>query len=146
MIQQSDRFPAVSASAVNSTGDSPLLNLRILVVDDDHHMAALMSDVLEEAQLDHYVESNSLRALSLLEDIETPPRVIVSDIMMPELNGLELIRRAARTHSGLRVLFVSGVPSSFRASDLPAGVVWRFLPKPFHIDIFMSHIHELLKA
>ena len=71
--------------------------------------------------------------------------LVVSDIQMPHMSGVEMVRVLARTRPGLPVLFVSGtgIPAELN-DDLP--VRWRFLPKPFSMLQLLDACRGLLPA
>ncbi|MEP0888563.1 MULTISPECIES: PAS domain S-box protein [unclassified Leptolyngbya] len=82
-----------SAQAAVSQG-KPLQGLRILVVDDEADMRDLAVTILEQAGAHVQTAASAMEALSLVEQFQ--PRVMVSDIGMPDIDGYELMRQLRR--------------------------------------------------
>jgi CheY-like chemotaxis protein len=110
-------------------------NERILVVDDEPEVLQFMRTTLEYAG--YRVESYSGAPAALdcyFAPGNDPFQLVVTDIVMPSLNGLELVRRLLKRDPAARVLFVSGhVPADFTQQDL-AGHGFELLSKPFRPD------------
>ncbi|MGO8917140.1 MAG: response regulator [Stellaceae bacterium] len=81
----------------------------ILVVDDDEDVRAYFAAVLEAGGF-HVVPAEDGEAALRLVDGKAPVDLLLTDIRMPNLDGLELARRIAASRPSLRVLFVSGYP------------------------------------
>ena len=72
--------------------------------------------------------------------------VLVTDIVMPGIDGLELARRAARLAPGIRVLFITGFAAvALKARETP-DLGGRVLSKPFHLRELVSELDRLLAA
>ena len=103
----------------------------ILVVDDEIIYCDVITDILESYGFVTHVAHNSVDALSLLESIT--PDLVLLDIMMPEIDGLTVVRRI-RSRPGwidITVIVVSAkVLSEDRTAAFNAGAN-AFLPKPF---------------
>ena len=61
---------------------------RVLIVDDDQRVAALLTDLLEQEDYEVMTASDGGRALEVLNSFE--PDVVISDVVMPVINGIEL--------------------------------------------------------
>jgi two-component system response regulator MprA len=97
-----------------------------LVVDDDPAIAEILAEVLDEAG---YRVRRAYDGRQALEEIaRDPPDLIVTDVMMPRIDGLTLTRRLRDRGDQTPIVLMSAV---FADVDLP-GV--RFLPKPFDLD------------
>ncbi len=103
-----------------------------LVVDDDPSYRILMRQYLELAGFVVIVASDGRQALRVLE--ERPVSVLVTDLIMPEIEGLELIQRVKRGFPGLRIVAVSGDGRGPEAGYLRLARLFgadAALPKPF---------------
>jgi CheY-like chemotaxis protein len=79
---------------------------RILVVDDDALVRETIALALQEAKHATWAAGDGRQALHILDG--TPVDLVVSDILMPDLDGIELVRAIRRRHPNLRVLCISG--------------------------------------
>ena len=95
----------------------------ILLVDDDDDVRETSADMLAELGYDVVQASNGLQALALL-DREPTLEVMVTDIRMPGMSGIELSNLAHGLHSNLKIILISGY-------FLPQPICRRFLQKPF---------------
>lgn len=113
----------------------------VLIVDDSHIMCRFLGLFLEK-KFDVMSYTDSVEALALIED-GFAPDLIVTDLNMPGLNGIELIKALRLALPQVPVLVVSGVKeSSERIKSLNAGAD-DFLMKPFHpaeLDVRISKL------
>jgi DNA-binding NtrC family response regulator len=113
----------------------------LLLVEDKDSFRRLLSQALEGSVWRVKAVADPLEALRALE--AQPFHVLVTDLRLPGMSGLELIRRARRLHPGLRVVLMSafGEPRDIvEAMRLGAD---DFLPKPFDLDAFSSLLDRL---
>jgi PAS domain S-box-containing protein len=80
----------------------------ILIVEDDSDLRAYLSEVLRGLGYHVSAVANAQAALSILESGSQKPDLLVTDVVMPGMNGRELARRAQEIQAGLRVLYMSG--------------------------------------
>jgi signal transduction histidine kinase len=107
---------------------------RILVVDDDQQVANLANLVLEKAGYDVVVARSSAEVLILIEDRGERFGLMLCDIILPHMNGPELVDRIRRLHPGIPVVFMTGDPGENsdlfpRISDENQLVMKPFSPK-----------------
>jgi CheY-like chemotaxis protein len=103
---------------------------RILVVDDDPDVR-LMFKLIFESEGYHVSEArNGIAALILIRD--SPPDLVVTDIVMPGMDGLELIRRvrADERTAGVPILAVSGHPGSLEQASGANAVLNKPIDRP----------------
>ena len=83
-------------------------------------------------------------ALALAARHEGPLHLLLTDVVMPEMNGLDLYTRIAASHPGIRVIFMSGYSADvFPRSDDGKGDV-SFLQKPFSMQQLSAKVREVL--
>ncbi|MCA1472084.1 response regulator [Bradyrhizobium sp. IC3195] len=105
---------------------------RILLVEDDDEVAALVSEMLGQLGYDVTRASSAAAALGALAD-GRPIDLIFSDIMMPGgMNGVELAREIRTRRSDIPILLTSGYAEASVHEAESAGI--EILPKPYHID------------
>lgn len=105
--------------------------LNILVVDDDEEVREILAETLVEFGYGVVQASSGEEALPLLES-RVDIGMLITDVRMPGMSGLELAELARRRDSQLKVIVISGY-------FLPQPISDRFLKKPFHM-------HELASA
>jgi len=96
---------------------------RVLIVDDDTPFLELLQLCFAKANSDVLLASNGAEALKILLESE-PPDLVLSDFMMPEVNGIELVRHvkaSAKLFDTLVVLMSSNVDTDFRKRALDLG-------------------------
>jgi PAS domain S-box-containing protein len=103
---------------------------RVLVVDDERDYLKLMAGHLARKGFDVEMAENGRIALEVLES-SGPFEVMVVDLMMPEVDGIELIRRAREMDAWLESIVVSGAGTLESAiSSMRQGGAFDYLPKP----------------
>jgi CheY-like chemotaxis protein len=102
--------------------------VRILVVDDDPYLLDLLIETLKTIGYEACGASDAAQALALLQ--KTAVHLVITDIKMPGMNGIELAHRIRQEHPQLPVIFISGV---FTSSILKTIDKEPHLPKPFRI-------------
>lgn len=110
--------------------------IRILLAEDDEAMRTYLARALEKAGYDIVAVSNGAQALPYLE--RGGFDLLLSDIVMPEIDGIELAQRCAKLSPMTKVMFITGFAAvTLRASrEAPQAKV---LSKPFHLrDIVME--------
>ena len=116
----------------------------VLLVEDEDPVRELVRDMLELAGYRVHAASGGPEALAWAEDAAHSFDLLVSDVVMPRMNGGELAERLCHLRPDLRVLFVSGYPDDaivrhgVRESGAP------FLQKPFTYQCLLEKVREVL--
>ena len=115
---------------------------RILVVDDEPLLRSLLVDTLSAVGYESDAASDGVEALSLLREHEPYfYNLLITDIKMPNMDGITLLRRIRRAYPLLPVLFITGVVSEeTMAAAGPDG----YLSKPFRIELLEKLIETTL--
>jgi len=113
----------------------------ILVVDDDDDVREFLATVLEQSGFRVVPAQDGEAALRLVNEA-APVDLLLTDIRMPKLDGLELARRLGAAHPTLRVLFVSGYPGS-GAGDLDKS---RLIQKPVTASELLRRVRRALRT
>jgi two-component system cell cycle response regulator CpdR len=114
--------------------------LRILLAEDDDSMRIYLARALERVGYDVVAVDNGLSAVPLLEN--EPFDLLLTDIVMPEMDGIELAQKAAEIAPDIRVMFITG----FAAVALKAGRKTpdaRVLSKPFHLKDLVLEVERM---
>ena len=139
-------LPRVEAAAAVSPVRRPAASKgseTILLVEDDEGVRKLVSAVLSHGGYAVIEAANGLAALSVYEKNSHKIDLVLTDVVMPQMNGFELGRKIAEKHAGLPVLYMSGYRDS--AFNSPPGEPAKaFLNKPFTPDILLTKVREVL--
>jgi PAS domain S-box-containing protein len=118
----------------------------ILVVEDNEMVMALVTEVLDEAGYKVISAEMPRAALSLCENHEGTIDLLFSDVVMPEMNGLQLYEKLKVTRPEMKVLFVSGYSSDIVAEKGIEGSAINFLSKPFTPRDIRSQVRKVLDS
>ena len=116
---------------------------RILLAEDDQVMREFLTRALERAGYAVTAVDRGTAALPLLQ--EETFDLLLTDIVMPEMDGIELAQKAAELDPKLRVMFITG----FAAVTLKAGKAVpqaRVLSKPFHLRDLVLEVDRLFEV
>ncbi len=115
-----------------------------MVVEDEEAVRALVSRYLKKYGFTVYSAADGQEALDFLTARNEAPRVLVSDVVMPRMDGPSLARALRPRFPEMPILFVSGyVDDKFSIPDLDRNS-YRFLAKPFSLAKLLSNVEELL--
>jgi two-component system cell cycle sensor histidine kinase/response regulator CckA len=96
------------------------------------------------------VAKNGLEALAVVQRHGRAIDAVVTDVMMPEMDGVELIRVLRKMHPHLKIIASSGLAAenagSTRAGELAALSVKMFLAKPYTVDKLLAALQSLLRS
>ena len=116
--------------------------LRVLAVDDDLLMQALLSSLLKRAGYETVIAEDGASALEILAR-DSHFDVILSDIRMPKMDGLHLLDQLAIHHPYIPVI----VSSAHSPSEIMTDAAHRdalYLPRPFTPEALLKAIHEAI--
>ncbi|MFO0993984.1 MAG: sigma-54 dependent transcriptional regulator [Hyphomicrobiales bacterium] len=120
----------------------------ILIVDDDAANVQRMGQVLESLDVATVSASNGNEALMLLErlsDTHGFPGIIITDLKMPGMDGMDLLRRAAKIDSDLPVILISAYGQIATAVESIKSGAYDFIERPFDIDDLLPKVRRALE-
>jgi len=117
---------------------------RILLAEDDEDMRKFLVKALQNAGYDVTSFANGMEAYERLK--EEPFTLLLTDIVMPEMDGIELARRAADLDPDLKIMFITGFAAVALNPDSQAPKDVKVLSKPFHLKDLVGEIERLLAA
>jgi CheY-like chemotaxis protein len=121
----------------------PTWTRTVLVVDDDAQLRELLARTLADAGFDVLQADNGKTALEVARGSGMPVGLVVSDVCMPVMDGLELARRFRTLHPLVPILLISGNPG-WAVSDQSALDGEQVLRKPFTADSLLLAVTQML--
>jgi len=119
---------------------------RILLVEDEESVRAFSARALKTTGYEVYEANSGEEALEVLEDLEFNVDLIISDVVMPEMDGPALLKRVRQQRPDIKVIFVSGYAEESVRKDIEDDQSVEFLPKPYSLDQINSKVKEVLAA
>jgi CheY-like chemotaxis protein len=115
----------------------------VLVVEDDATVRSIISDALRDLGYNVLTASDARHAIPVLQSSQAID-LLISDVILPHVNGRKLAETARITRPGLKVLFVSGYAEKaiIRGEFLDAGM--DMLTKPFALDTLGAKVHAMI--
>ncbi len=124
------------------------MNKRILIVEDDQNLSKLMKEQLESAS---YTVEIALTGEAGVQALEHKPDIILLDIMLPQVNGLELMKRTREKDEwgkGVPIVIISNLtPDSAEIIDAVASYepVYYIVKADFSLADLVEKVHDILK-
>ncbi len=117
---------------------------RILLAEDDDSMRGFLERALVRAGYDVVSFANGEEAYERLQ--QEPFTLLLTDIVMPRMDGIELARRAAEIDPDLKIMFITGFAAVILNSDVAVAKEAHVLSKPFHLKDLVREVERLLAA
>ena len=118
--------------------------VKILLAEDDGDMRRFLAKALEKAG--HEVVSFGEGASAYEALRSTRVDLLLTDIVMPEMDGIELARRAAELDDDMKIMFITGFAAVALHPDSDTPKDAKVLSKPFHLKDLVSEIEKMMAA
>lgn len=122
----------------------PVGGEHILVVEDDESMRGLTKDLLLRLGYRVTLAANAGEALVLVDESGLEPDLVLTDVVMPTMNGKQLVERLRRRKPHLRVLFMSGYTDNAIVHHGVLDADTPFIQKPFSLEELGKKLREVL--
>lgn len=116
---------------------------KVHIVDDDPEIRALLETYLIDRGYDATVSKDGESALEWLEAHE--PEIILLDLCLPGIGGMELIRKISRLHPSVPIIVISGQAGEETAREALSAGAYDFFLKPFDLTSIESHLRMKLE-
>ncbi len=118
----------------------------ILLAEDDESMRQFLTMALEKAG--HHVTSceDGQKAYEALQEDGDDVDLLLADIVMPGMDGIELSQKATALYPDLKVMFITGFAAVAIGKAAVAAPHARVLSKPFHLNDLVQQVNEMLAA
>jgi PAS domain S-box-containing protein len=137
------QLPTPDLSPNRSTADFPGSET-LLVAEDDPPVRGLIRDLLQRQGYTVLVGANGAEALAAMDAHAGPIHLLLTDVVMPEMNGKQLADRVAARHPDIRVIFISGHADEVLTRHGLREAEFNFLQKPFTVANLAERVREVL--
>ncbi|HET7716746.1 MAG TPA: response regulator, partial [Bauldia sp.] len=135
--------PAAAAEAEPKISDLTG-SATILLVEDEEAVRSFAARALTSRGYRVHEASSGVEALEVMQETGGKIDLVVSDVVMPELDGPSLLRELRKTRPELKIIFISGYAEEAFRKNLPEGETFHFLPKPFSLKQLAVAVKETL--
>jgi two-component system cell cycle sensor histidine kinase/response regulator CckA len=116
----------------------------ILLVEDEEGLRALNARGLASRGYTVLEAGNGVEAIEVFIEQKGRVDLVVSDVVMPEMDGPTLLKELRKRNPALKIIFVSGYAEEAFAKSLPQGEQFSFLAKPFTLKQLIGHVKETM--
>jgi len=116
----------------------------ILLVEDEDPVRAVNARALTARGYTVLEAASGVEALQVIEERGEPVDLVVSDVVMPEMDGPTLLGELRKLYPDLKVIFVSGYAEDAFRKNLPEGEQFNFLPKPFSLRQLVEIVKQVM--
>jgi len=117
---------------------------RVLLVEDEDVVRSFATRALKRQGYEVLEASSGVEALEVLAANDWQVDIVVSDVVMPEMDGPTLLKELRKHKPALKVIFVSGYPHEAFETSLDRGEQFAFLPKPFSLPQLAAKVKQEL--
>jgi two-component system cell cycle sensor histidine kinase/response regulator CckA len=132
-----DQFSPAGSARVGSAG-------LVLVVDDEDAVRRFACRVLDRAGFDVLEATDGAQALELIQRRRGELEAVVSDIVMPRMNGVELMQALATSEPDLPVILMSGYATE-ALTDMGIAAPCSIIPKPFSAERLLAEVSRCMR-
>jgi two-component system cell cycle sensor histidine kinase/response regulator CckA len=147
---QPDAAAVNGAAREPSTEPKPRADLTgqgtILLVEDEEGLRSLNARGLRSRGYSVIEASNGVEAMEALEQKDGAVDLVVSDVVMPEMDGPTLLKTMRGRNPDLKIIFVSGYAEDAFGKSLPENQQFAFLPKPFTLAQLVAAVKETMAS
>jgi DNA-binding response OmpR family regulator len=113
---------------------------KVLLVDDEQEFVSTLAERLSLRGMQARVAYTGEEALRRVE--EDPPEVVILDVMMPGMSGLEVLKRIRTDHPNIEVILLTGIGSTREGVEGMRLGAFDYLMKPLHMDELIQRIGD----
>ena len=115
----------------------------ILAVDDEENIRNLITYTLEAHDLEVLTAENGKVAITILE--HNPVDVIITDLLMPSMTGLALIREMKKRKSSIPIIIITAYGNTDMVKEIIAEGVFRLIEKPLDFETLVPIVNEAIE-
>lgn len=130
-------------TTTDTKASRPAHNIRILLVDDDPLILELLGMSIGSFGFESATANNGREAIAILQKEEF--EIVITDMMMPEINGMQLLEHIKKNHPRTDVIVVTGYTGTFSYMDVIRAGASDFISKPFNTDELEAKINRIIR-
>ena len=119
-------------------------NIKVLIIDDEEELVTTLVERLEYRNIDAVGALTGQEGLNLAG--ERTFDLVLLDLKLPGMSGLEVLRQLKREQPGVKVLLITGHGATSDDDEVVPEGAFDFLPKPIDISTLISRMHEALAS
>lgn len=116
---------------------------QLLIVDDDPAILSLLKDFFSSYGYPFRMAQNGVEAIKLLEQFDAT--IIITDLLMPGMDGMELIREVKKNAPDTDIIVVTGFTKQYRYTDVIHAGATDFIQKPFSLDELEAKLNRIIR-
>ncbi len=140
-------MPEILESSESQVGfflkDLPQEPQQLLLVDDDPTILNLLTEFVSRLGHQYRTAGDGLEAMSLLE--QSSSTIVITDLLMPRMNGMELIREIKKLWPETDVMAITGYSRDFHYTDVIKAGACDFIQKPFNLDELEAKLNRIIR-
>jgi two-component system, cell cycle sensor histidine kinase and response regulator CckA len=136
------RKPGESASSASGRENERLAT--ILIVEDEAALRELVQQYLQKKNFEVLAAKDGTEGVEVFRQHAKKIQLVISDLAMPGMDGLECMERILASKPNVRFLFISGFPEQIVERHRASFEQCEFLPKPFRLDQLFDRVDRLL--
>ncbi len=118
---------------------------KLFIVDDQEYVLNLLKVKMGKAGYQVEIFKSGKDLLNALADAEKPPDLVITDIQMPDISGVEMVKHIRERDKNLPVVAITGYLTNNLYKDLFEQGFCEVIPKPFQMEIFIQKIKTILE-
>ncbi len=116
---------------------------RVLIVDDEEPIRKLVANILSLRGHEHVTAVSGLEALHKMSGAKFD--AVITDIVMPDMDGISLIKEVSAQHQNLPILVMTGYPEEYSPERVIASGAREFIRKPFSVSEFLIRFDRMMR-
>nr|WP_245412380.1 response regulator [Notoacmeibacter ruber] len=137
--------PAPAKAEAQSQREDLTGTATVLLVEDEDAVRIGNVRALSTRGYDVHEASTGVEALEIFDELDGQVDIVVSDVVMPEMDGPTLLRELRKRNDTVKFIFVSGYAEEAFAKNLPEDAAFGFLAKPFSLKQLAATVKEMLE-
>jgi len=130
-------------TTIDTEANKTAQKVRILIVDDDPAILKLLGIAIGSFGFEFAAAKNGREAISILQKQEF--EIVITDMMMPEVDGMQLLEHVKKNHPRIDVIVVTGYTGTFSYMDVIRAGASDFITKPFNFDELEAKINRIIR-